>query len=163
MKLFRTLSIKSCLISAFVFLFGVFGGCAPTVHCPRGEYIEFGIDFIQGINYSASLDHLDIWLTTKRTDKKSRECLPEDISVQNMSAPEVCDLSFFRPAYIKGRPLMALYVYNVSQIKKNEFIEFDLYQKNVKKQTVRISVDFVDTSKVIVTVNGNRIVADRVR
>ena len=58
---------------------------------------------------------------------------------------------------------MALYVYNVSQIKKNEFIEFDLYQKNVKKQTVRISVDFVDTSKVIVTVNGNRIVADRVR
>ena len=58
---------------------------------------------------------------------------------------------------------MALYVKNVSQIKENEFIEFDLFQKNIKKQTIRISVDFDNTSNVAVIINGKRIVANRAR
>ena len=73
------------------------------------------------------------------------------------------DINNVPPAYVKGRPLMALYVKSVSQIKPNEFIEFDLLQKNTKKQTVRISVDLEDVSNVAVIINGERIIADKAR
>jgi hypothetical protein len=142
-------------------LLGIMWSCDPTVHCPSGVFIEFnGIDFMQGIRYSVSRDDLSIWLTTTQVDKKGRKCIPRNLSVKNMSAPEVCNIGYIGPAHIKGRPLMALYVYNVSQMRKNDFIEFDLYQKEVKKQTVRISVDLQDASKVVVTIDGDSHVAD---
>jgi hypothetical protein len=160
----RVIFMKFFLISIFVILFVVFWGCDPTVQCPPDVHIDFSsVDFMQGINYNVSHDELDIWLTTKQLNQKGRECLPGNLSVQNLSSPEVCDISVFPPTYVKGRPLMALYVKNVSQIKENEFIEFDLFQKNIKKQTIRISVDFENTSNVAVIINGKRIVANRAR
>lgn len=160
----RTVSIKLFLTSIFVIVLSIFGGCDPTVHCPRGVYIDFSdIDLMQGINYSVSRDELAIWLTTKQLNKEGRECLPKDISVQNLSAPKECNITVLPPTYVKGRPLMALYVKNVSQIRRNELIEFDLFQKNIKKQKVCISVDFENASYVAVIINGKRIAADRAR
>ena len=149
--------------ASIVLLSGVFSGCDPTVHCPSGAYTSFGIDRMNGIRYSVSRNELSIWLSTTQRDKKGYRCLPEDLSVQNLSAPEVCNVGVFPPSYVHGRPLMALYVKNVSQIKRNESIEFDLFQKDVKKQSVHISVDFENAPKVVVSIDGHRQVARRVR
>lgn len=152
----RYLTIITCLA-----LLGIMWSCDPTIHCPKGVFIEFNdVDFMQGIKYSVSRDDLSIWLTTTQVDKKGRKCIPRNLSVQNMSAPEICNIGLLQPAHIKGRPLMALYVKNASQIKENEFIEFDLFQKDTKKQTVRILVDFQDASRVVVTIDGDSYVAD---
>ena len=161
---FRTWVARYLSVIIYLALLGIICSCNPTVHFPPDVHIDFSsVDFMQGINYNVSHDELDIWLTTKQLNQKGRECLPGNLSVQNLYSPEVCDISVFPPTYVKGRPLMALYVKNVSQIKENEFIEFDLFQKNIKKQTIRISVDFDNTSNVAVIINGKRIVANRAR
>ena len=133
-------------------------GCDPTVRCPAGVYMGFGVDRMHGIRYVPSRDELFVRLTTQ-VPYKGVECLPQDLSVQNLSACQAHDISFVPPEYVKGRPVMTVWVRNASQVDEDDTIKFDLFQKNKKKQMVRISVAFESASKAVVTVDGERYVA----
>lgn len=140
----------------------VFLGCDCSIRqCRKGVYIEFGVDPVwQDITYSKSCDALDVWLTPKQSDPKGFQCLPRDLSVRNLSAPESCEISLHQPNFIKGRPLIVLYIRKARQMPKGELIQYDIYQKDVKKQTVQIAVDFRDETTVLVTVNGEQVAAN---
>jgi len=109
-------------------------GCDHPAMCPEGTYRSFVPDPVQG--YEVTSDEATIWMVAESLD--GNPCLPRDVAIRNVVAPEACKVTFQPPGWVKGRPLMAVYLKGVTG--PNEPISFDLYQGTEKKQTVKISI-----------------------
>jgi len=136
-----------------------FSGCGPERLCTRGVYKQFVPSWHMGSGYEPlPKDCLTIWMTTEeREGGADYLCLPRDLSIRNLSVPVGCPVSIFPPSWVKGRPLMAVYINHVSRVEPTEAVTFDIYQREVKKQTVRIT--FTTPPQVYVTINGDHIKA----
>lgn len=146
--------MKRALTNAFFLLLpAVMCGCDSPRLCPEGSYRDFEPDAVQG--HEIAPDKVTIWLVAKPVDGISS--LPRDLTVRNLVTPEGCQATIQPPGWIKGRPLMAVYVSGA--IEANQTISFDVYQGEAKKQTVRISI--TKAPDLIVSVNGKQLVSDR--
>ena len=146
--------MKRTLTNVFSLLVpAVICGCGNNPRlCPEGSYRNFEPDWVQG--YKITPDEVNIWLVAKPLDGTS--CLPRDLTVRNLVTPEGFRVSIQPPGWIKGRPLMAVYIYGVAET--NQTISFDVYQGEAKKQTVRISITKAPDR--IVKVNGKKLESD---
>jgi len=72
--------------------------------------------------------------------------------VRNIRAPDGVSVTTLPPAWIKGQPLMAIYVYGVSRINAGEPVTLDVYQDHIPRQTVQIQ--FTRAPDLHVTVDG---------
>ena len=128
-------------------------GCGRPTICPDGAYRTFVPDPVQG--YEIGSDEATIWMVAESLD--GSPCLPQDVTVRNVVAPETVEVTFQPPGWIKGRPLMAVYLKGITG--PDESVSFDLYQGLKKRQTVKISV--TTTPEASVTVDGKRLPAVR--
>ena len=147
-------SMKRALTKAFFLLLpAVMCGCDNPRLCPEGLYRNFEPDWVQG--YKITPDEVTIWLVAKPLD--GTLCLPRDLTVRNLVTPEGFRVSIQPSGWIKGRPLMAVYIRGVADA--NQTISFDVYQGEAKKQTVRISI--TKAPYLIVSINGKQLKSDR--
>jgi len=144
--------MKRVLTNAFFLLLSaVMCGCDNPRLCPEGVYRNFELDWIQG--YKITPDKVNIWLVAKPLDGTLR--LPRDLTVRNLVTPEGFRVSIQPPGWIKGRPLMAVYISGAASLHTNQAVSFDIYQGEAKKQTVTISI--ANTPDMSVMLNGKRL------
>lgn len=142
--------MKSTRMYLFVIVFlTVLYGCDHPVMCSASACWRVVPDPIQG--YKVDADLAMIWLVVNTQD--GRSCLPCDVTIRNIVAPETCKVTVHPLGWIKGRPLM--WVYLMGATEPHESISFDIYQGIEKKQTVTISVTRVP--EVIVIVDGKHL------
>lgn len=115
----------------------ILGGCGDNPRlCPEGIYGEFRPDPIQGFDIESS--KVNIWMV--HCLDESCCCLPQNLSVHNLTAPANWRVSIMPPGWIKGRPLMSVHIDWGTYQPTEEVVSFDIYQGLIKKQTIVISI-----------------------
>lgn len=142
----RTLTGLSCLFMAMSAC-----ACANPQFCPPEEYCDFEPDPVQGCQLVPG--DMTVWLVAGSLDGVS--CLPRDLTIRNVAAPQGCDVTVLPPGWIKGRPLMAIYIRGDTSLLTGQAVSLDIYQGALKRQTVTISIASTPDASVIV--NGERL------
>ena len=145
--------MKRVLTNAFFLLLPVvMCSCGNPRLCPEGIYRNFQPDAVQG--YTVTDDDVTIWFAAEPLDGTS--CLLRDLTIRNLVTPEGCRTIMQPPGWIKGRPLMAVYILGAT--KPNQTITFDIYQGEARRQTVSITITKVPN--LVVSVNGKQLGSD---
>jgi len=133
----------------FLLLPATIYGCDNARLCHDGTYRTFIPDTVQG--YHADPNDVTIWMVAEPFDGIS--CLPRDLAIRNLVAPDQCQVTIQPPGWIKGRPLMAVYTKGTTSTPQT--ISFDVYQGQAKRQTVTISI--ARTPSLNIIIDGKRL------
>lgn len=125
--------MRMCLLT--LWLTTVLAGCKVGNPTPTHEYLDFVSR--SGASYASDCNggEVCIWFRPQRSGYEI-----QGLSIKNVQVPEGSIVDVSRPSTAKGEQSMILTVRNVNLAESVWRIAWDVYQGNVRRQTIHVDV-----------------------